>query len=309
MAINDLGDPEISAHLTRFDSVHGRFPCDINLSGSMLRIGDASIRILSEANPEALPWRALGIDIVCECTGAFTRRDKAAAHLRAGARKVLVSAPSEDADATIVFGINESSLNGGEEVISNASCTTNCLAPLAKPLVDAIGIERGSVTTIHSYTNDQQLSDVHHKDLYRARSATQSMIPTKTGAAAAIGLVLPELAGRLDGMAIRVPTINVSLVDFTFIAEQSTSAEEVSAVLSEAATHSLFGILEVNQLPLVSIDFNHSLASSVYDANHTKVNDRLVKVLAWYDNEWAFANRMLDTSLAAARSAEMQASA
>ncbi|GAB5412995.1 MAG: type I glyceraldehyde-3-phosphate dehydrogenase [Congregibacter sp.] len=309
VAINDLGDPQVSAHLTRFDSVHGRFPLEVSLDGTSLIIGDSRIRILREPDPGKLPWRELGIDVVCECTGIFTSRERATEHIRAGARKVLVSAPSTDADATIVFGINEHTLRGDEEIVSNASCTTNCLAPLAKPLHEAFGIENGSVTTIHAYTNDQQLSDVHHQDLYRARSATQSMIPTKTGAAAAIGLVLPELAGRLDGMAVRVPTINVSLVDFTFIAERPATRDQVNRTLSDAATGPLKGVLAFNELPLVSVDFNHNAASCVFDANHTKTKDRLVKVLAWYDNEWGFANRMLDTSVAMAQSAVLRKSA
>lgn len=298
VAINDLGDTAINAHLTQYDSVHGRFPASVAVDGDHLIVGRHRIRVFSERDPAELPWKALNVDIVCECTGVFNSRDKAAKHLSAGARKVLVSAPVADADATVVFGINELTLRGDERVISNASCTTNCLAPLAKPLHEALGIAKGHVTTIHAYTNDQQLSDVYHSDLYRARSATQSMIPTKTGAAAAIGLVLPELAGRLDGMAVRIPTINVSLVDLSFIAERETCVEEVNAIMAAAAKGPLGRVLTVNEAPLVSIDFNHCPASCVFDANHSKVNGNLVKVMAWYDNEWGFANRMIDNCMA-----------
>ncbi|WOJ95422.1 type I glyceraldehyde-3-phosphate dehydrogenase [Congregibacter brevis] len=309
VAINDLGDSSINAHLTQYDSVHGRFPVPVNIDGDHLIVGKQRIRVLSERDPEQLPWKALNVDIVCECTGIFTSREKAGKHLSAGARKVLVSAPAADADATVVYGINDHLLTGEEKVVSNASCTTNCLAPMVKPLHESIGISKGYVTTIHSYTNDQQLSDVYHSDLYRARSATQSMIPTKTGAAAAIGLVLPELKGRLDGMAVRIPTINVSLVDLSFIAERDTSAEEVNALMTAAAEGPLSEVLEVNEAPLVSIDFNHSSASCVFDANHTKVNGNLVKVMAWYDNEWGFANRMLDSCSALFAQAELLKSA
>lgn len=295
VAINDLGDSAINAHLTQYDSVHGRFPVPVEVDGDYLRVGKHRIRVLSERDPAQLPWKALNVDIVCECTGVFTTHDKASKHLAAGARKVLVSAPVSDADATVVYGINEHTLQGDEQIISNASCTTNCLAPLIKPLHEALGVSKGHVTTIHAYTNDQQLSDVYHSDLYRARAATQSMIPTKTGAAAAIGLVLPELKGRLDGMAVRIPTINVSLVDLSFIAERDTSVDEVNAIMSAAAKGPLGRVLQVNEVPLVSIDFNHCPASCVFDANHSKVNGSLVKVMAWYDNEWGFANRMLDS--------------
>ncbi|TCK07508.1 type I glyceraldehyde-3-phosphate dehydrogenase [Marinobacterium mangrovicola] len=298
VAINDLGDAEINAHLTRFDSVHGPFQGEVSIDGDNLVVNGDSIRILAERDPAKLPWQALNVDVVYECTGLFTSRDKAAAHLEAGARKVIVSAPAKGADATVVYGINHDCLTADHQVISSASCTTNCLAPIAKPLNDAIGIKSGLMTTIHAYTNDQKLSDVYHSDPYRARAATQSMIPTKTGAAAAVGLVLPELNGKLDGMAVRVPTINVSLVDLTFEASRDTSVEEVNAIIAEAAAGPLRGILAVNELPLVSIDFNHNPHSSVFDMAQTRVNGRLVKVMSWYDNEWGFSNRMLDNTLA-----------
>ncbi len=298
VAINDLGDTETNTHLTRFDSVHGRFNADVATEGDEMLINGDRIRTYAERDPRRLPWRDLRVDVVFECTGLFTSRDKAAAHLEAGAGRVIISAPAADADATVVYGINHRSLRASHQVISNASCTTNCLAPVAKPLHDALGIESGLMTTIHAYTNDQNLSDVYHSDLYRARSATQSMIPTKTGAAAAVGLVLPELNGKLDGMAVRVPTINVSLVDLTFVAGRDTSIEEVNGIVEEAAQGYLRGVLECNKLPLVSVDFNHQAASSVFDATQTKVNGRLVKVMAWYDNEWGFSNRMLDNCLA-----------
>jgi len=298
VAINDLGDAEINAHLTRFDTVHGRFNGEVAVDGDNLIVNGDSIRIIAERDPAKLPWKALEVDVVYECTGLFTAREKAAAHLEAGARKVIISAPANGADATVVYGINQNVLTAEHRIISNASCTTNCLAPIAKPLHDAIGIENGLMTTIHSYTNDQKLSDVYHSDLYRARAAAHSMIPTKTGAAAAVGLVLPELNGRLDGMAVRVPTINVSLVDLTFEAGRDTSVEEVNAVIEEAAKGALKGVLEVNKLPLVSVDFNHNPHSSIFDASQTRVNGRLVKVMSWYDNEWGFSNRMLDNTLA-----------
>ncbi|GGC00806.1 glyceraldehyde-3-phosphate dehydrogenase [Marinobacterium zhoushanense] len=298
VAINDLGDAEINAHLTRFDTVHGRFNGEVSVDGDNLIVNGDSIRIIAERDPAKLPWKALEVDVVYECTGLFTAREKAAAHLEAGARKVIISAPANGADATIVYGINQNVLTAEHQIISNASCTTNCLAPIAKPLHDAIGINNGLMTTIHSYTNDQKLSDVYHSDLYRARAAAHSMIPTKTGAAAAVGLVLPELNGRLDGMAVRVPTINVSLVDLTFEAGRDTSVEEVNAVIEEAAKGALKGVLEVNKLPLVSVDFNHNPHSSIFDASQTRVNGRLVKVMSWYDNEWGFSNRMLDNTLA-----------
>lgn len=298
VAINDLGGIDIHRHLTQYDSVHGRFPIPIEQDGDDLLIGGDRIRVLSERDPAQLPWKALEIDVVCECTGMFTDRHRALLHCSAGAQRVLVSAPGKEMDATVVFGINHHCLRPEHRVISNASCTTNCLAPLVKPLHDAIGIESGLMTTIHAYTNDQHLTDVHHNDVYRARSATQSMIPTKTGAASAIGLVLPELRGRLDGMAVRVPTINVSLVDLTFTASRSSTAEEITEIMRRAADGPLKPILSINEEPLVSVDFNHNSYSSNFDARQTRVQGRLVKVMAWYDNEWGFANRMLDNSLA-----------
>ena len=295
VAINDLGTPEINAHLLQFDTTHGRFGAAVTVEDGALVVDGDRIAVFAERNPEDLPWGDLNIDVVFECTGIFTSRDKASAHVRAGARKVLISAPSGDADETVVFGVNQDVLTDDAIVVSNASCTTNCLAPMVAPLNAALGVEQGLMTTIHAFTNDQNLSDVYHTDLYRARSATQSMIPTKTGAAAAIGLVMPELKGRLDGLAIRVPTINVSLVDLTFTASRDTSVEEVNAILANAAAADPFGVLACNTQPLVSADFNHNAYSSNFDANHTRVNGRLVKVLSWYDNEWGFSNRMLDT--------------
>ena len=297
VAINDLGDADINAHLIRFDSVHGPFQAEVACEQDALVVNDDVIRICSERNPADLPWAELNVDIVYECTGIFTSKEKASAHIEAGAAKVIISAPASGVDATVVYGINHNQLTSDHQVISNASCTTNCLAPVAKPLHDAIGIESGLMTTIHAYTNDQSLSDVYHSDPYRARSATQSMIPTQTGAAAAVGLVLPELNGRLDGMAVRVPVVNVSVVDLNFVASRDTSVEEVNAVIQEAAQGQLKGILEVNNLPLVSCDFNHNPASSVFDLSQTRVNGRLVKVMSWYDNEWGFSNRMLDNTL------------
>ncbi|MGB0734252.1 MAG: type I glyceraldehyde-3-phosphate dehydrogenase, partial [Pontibacterium sp.] len=269
-----------------------------SVDNDYLVIDGDRIHISSERNPANLPWDALNIDVVYECTGIFTSREKAAAHIQAGAKKVIISAPAADADATVVYGINHDVLNADHTIISNASCTTNCLAPIAKPLHDALTLQNGLMTTIHAYTNDQNLSDVYHKDLYRARSATHSMIPTKTGAAAAVGLVLPELNGKLDGMAVRVPTINVSLVDLSFVASRETSVEEVNAIVKAASEGPLKGILACNERPLVSVDFNHNAASSIFDSTQTKVNGRLVKVMAWYDNEWGFSNRMLDNTLA-----------
>lgn len=295
VAINDLGTPEINAHLLQFDTTHGRFGAAVTVEDGALVVDGDRIAVFAERNPEDLPWGDLNIDVVFECTGIFTSRDKASAHVRAGARKVLISAPSGDADETVVFGVNHDVLTDDAIVVSNASCTTNCLAPMVAPLHAALGVEQGLMTTIHAFTNDQNLSDVYHTDLYRARSATQSMIPTKTGAAAAIGLVMPELKGRLDGLAIRVPTINVSLVDLTFTASRDTSAQEVNEILASAAAADPLGVLACNTQPLVSADFNHNAYSSNFDANHTRVNGRLVKVLSWYDNEWGFSNRMLDT--------------
>lgn len=300
VAINDLGDAETNAYLTRHDSAHGPFPFPVAVEGDTMVVNGDRIRVCSERNPANLPWRELGVDVVLECTGFFASKEKASPHLQAGARKVLISAPAgKDVDATIVYGVNQNVLKASDTVVSNASCTTNCLAPLVKPLHDKIGLVKGIMTTIHAYTNDQVLTDVYHTDLRRARSATQSMIPTKTGAAAAVGLVLPELNGKLDGFAVRVPTINVSLVDLTFEAARDTSVDEVHSILKAASEGPLKGILEYSDGPLVSIDFNHDPASSTYDATLTKVmGGNLVKVCAWYDNEWGFSNRMLDTALA-----------
>jgi len=299
VAINDLGDVETNVHLTRYDSVHGRFPGTVEATAEAMLIDGDRIRVLAERDPAKLPWADLRVDVVHECTGLFTTKATAAAHLKAGAKKVIVSAPATEVDATVVYGVNNKTLKASDTVISNASCTTNCLAPLVKPLHEHIGVLRGVMTTIHAYTNDQVLIDVYHKDLRRARSATQSMIPTKTGAAAAIGLVLPELAGKLDGYALRVPTVNVSLVDLSFVAARETSVEEIDAVMKQAAAGDLRGVLEYNGEPLVSVDFNHHPASSIYEASETRVIDgTLVKVLAWYDNEWGFSNRMLDTTVA-----------
>ena len=300
LAINDLGDAETNAHLTRYDSAHGPFPIDVEVDSDALIVGGDRIRVLAERDPTQLPWRELGVDVVLECTGLFASKDKASAHLEAGARKVLISAPAgKTVDATIVYGVNDKTLTAADTVVSNASCTTNCLAPLVKPLHEEIGLLGGIMTTIHAYTNDQVLTDVYHTDLRRARSATQSMIPTKTGAATAVGLVLPELEGKLDGFSIRVPTINVSLVDLSFTAARKTSVEEIDAILKAASEDELKGVLDYNDGPLVSIDFNHNPASSIYDATLTKVmGGTLVKVCSWYDNEWGFSNRMLDTTIA-----------
>ncbi len=300
VAINDLGDPATNQHLLQHDSTHGRFPGTVSSSKDTMLVNGDEIRVFAERSPEKLPWGDLGIDVVLECTGIFASKEKASLHLKAGAKKVLISAPAGNDLPTIVYGINHQGLKATDLVISNASCTTNCLAPLVKPLHDALGVVSGLMTTIHAYTNDQVLSDVYHTDLRRARSATQSMIPTKTGAAAAVGLVLPELNGKLDGFAMRVPVLNVSVVDLTFIAAKATTVEEVNLILKNAASGSLKGILEYNDAPLVSIDFNHNPASSIFDATQTKVIGNLVKVLAWYDNEWGFSNRMLDTAVALA---------
>jgi glyceraldehyde 3-phosphate dehydrogenase len=300
VAINDLGDAKTNAHLTRFDTAHGRFPGSVAIDGESIVVNGDRIRVLADRNPAALPWADLGVDVVLECTGFFTSKEKAGQHLKGGARKVVISAPGgKDVDATVVYGVNHQVLKASDTVISNASCTTNCLAPLVKPLHDAIGVLNGLMTTVHAYTNDQVLTDVYHEDLRRARSATMSMIPTKTGAAAAVGLVLPELDGRLDGYAIRVPTINVSIVDLSFIAARDTSVQEVNAIMKAAAASGpLAGILAYTEEPLVSVDFNHNPASSNFDASLTKVSGRLVKVSSWYDNEWGFSNRMLDTTVA-----------
>jgi glyceraldehyde 3-phosphate dehydrogenase len=299
VAINDLGDPKTNAHLTRYDTVHGRFPGTVEVEGDYMVVNGDKIRVLANRNPAELPWGELKVDVVLECTGFFTSKEKASAHLKGGAKKVVISAPGgKDVDATVVYGVNHQSLKAEHTVISNASCTTNCLAPLVKPLHDELGVVSGLMTTVHSYTNDQVLTDVYHEDLRRARSATMSMIPTKTGAAAAVGLVLPELNGKLDGFAIRVPTINVSIVDLSFIAKRETSVEEVNGILKAASQGALKGILEYNSEPLVSVDFNHNPASSTVDATLTKVSGTLVKVSSWYDNEWGFSNRMLDTTVA-----------
>jgi glyceraldehyde 3-phosphate dehydrogenase len=300
VAINDLGNAETNAHLTKYDSAHGKFPGTVVVEDGNMVVNGQVIQVLSERNPENLPWKRLNIDVVLECTGFFASKEKASAHLVGGAKKVLISAPAgKDVDATIVYGVNHHLLKSSDVVVSNASCTTNCLAPLVKPLNEKIGIESGLMTTIHSYTNDQVLTDVYHTDLRRARSATQSMIPTGTGAAAAVGLVLPELNGKLDGYAVRVPTLNVSLVDLTFKASRKTSTEEISQILKSASENELNGILEYNEEPLVSIDFNHNPHSSIYESSQTKViGGDMVKVLSWYDNEWGFSNRMLDTTLA-----------
>jgi len=299
VAINDLGDPKTNAHLTRYDTVHGKFAGEVAVDGDYMVVNGDRIRVLAVRNPADLPWKDLGVDVVHECTGLFTSKEKASAHLKAGARKVIISAPGgKDVDATIVYGVNQNVLKAGDTVISNASCTTNCLAPLVKPLHEKLGLQRGLMTTIHAYTNDQVLTDVYHSDLRRARSATQSMIPTKTGAAAAVGLVLPELNGKLDGFAMRVPTINVSVVDLSFIASRDTTVDEVNAIVKAASDGELKGILNYNTEPLVSMDFNHDPASSTFDSTQTRVIGNLVKVLSWYDNEWGFSNRMLDTTLA-----------
>ena len=300
VAINDLGKPETNAHLTKYDTVHGAFSGSVTVEGDSMIVNGDRIRVLANRNPAELPWRDLGVDVVMECTGFFTTKEKAAAHLAGGAKKVIISAPGgKDVDATIVFGVNHGVLKASDTVISNASCTTNCLAPLVKPLHDQIGLVNGLMTTIHSYTNDQVLTDVYHEDLRRARSATHSMIPTKTGAASAVGLVLPELSGRLDGYAMRVPTINVSIVDLSFISARDTSVSEINAIMKSASQDGpLKGVLAYSDGPLVSVDFNHNPASSVYDATLTKVSGRLVKVSSWYDNEWGFSNRMLDTTVA-----------
>lgn len=295
VAINDQGDVAINTHLTQYDSVHGRFFRTVSHDEDTIIVGDDHIKVLAEKDPGKLPWKELEIDIVFECTGLFTERSKAASHLAAGAKKVLISAPGKDMDATVVYGINHHILTPEHLIVSNASCTTNCLAPVVKPLHEAIGIESGYMTTVHAYTNDQHLVDVYHTDLYRARSATLSMIPTKTGAAKAIGLVMPDLAGKLDGIAVRVPTANVSLVDFTFTAKRETSAQEVNEIMQAASQGSLSEVLAYSEEPLVSIDFNHSAYSSIFDGTHTRAQGNLVKTLAWYDNEWGFSNRMLDT--------------
>jgi len=299
VAINDLAPAETNAHLTKYDTAHGHFPGEVSVDGGELVVNGDRIKAFAERDPAKLPWAELGVDVVHECTGFFRSRDAAGAHLAAGAKKVIISAPGQNVDNTIVYGVNHDTLKASDEVISNASCTTNCLAPLAKILHDSIGIEKGLMTTIHAYTNDQVLTDVFHKDLRRARSATMSQIPTKTGAAAAVGMVLPELNGKLDGFSMRVPTINVSVVDLSFVASRQTTVEEVNGVARAAAEGALRGVLQYNDLPLVSVDFNHNPASSIFDAGLTRVMEgNLIKVLSWYDNEWGFSCRMLDTTLA-----------
>ena len=300
VAINDLGSPETNAHLTRYDTVHGKFPGTVEVDDDAIVVNGDRIRVLAQRNPAELPWGTLGVDAVLECTGLFTTKEKASGHLKGGAKKVIISAPGgKDVDATIVYGVNHTTLKASHTVISNASCTTNCLVPLVKPLHDKIGVVNGLMTTVNAYTNDQVLTDVYHEDLRRARSATMSMIPTKTGAAAAVGLVLPELNGKLDGYSIRVPTINVSIVDLAFIAARDTSVDEVNAVMKNASESGpLAGLLGYSKAPLVSVDFNHDARSSVFDATLTKVSGRLVKVSSWYDNEWGFSNRMLDVTVA-----------
>ena len=300
VAVNDLGDAKTNAHLTRYDTAHGKFPGTVVVDGDAMVVNGDRIQVCAKRNPAELPWKDLKVDVVLECTGLFNSKEKASAHLAAGAKKVILSAPGgKDVDATVVYGVNHKVLKAAHTVISNASCTTNCLAPMVKAINDRIGIVCGLMTTIHAYTNDQVLTDVYHEDLRRARSATMSMIPTKTGAAAAVGLVLPELNGKLDGYAMRVPTINVSVVDLSFIARRATTVEEVNNTVKQAAEGEMKGVLEYNTEPLVSIDFNHNPASSIFDATLTKVSEgTLVKASAWYDNEWGFSNRMLDTTVA-----------
>lgn len=304
VAINDLSNANLISHLTQYDSIHGRFNGDVLLENQQLIVNGDTIELLQERDPTQLPWDKLNVDLVLECTGIFTSRAQAQQHLDAGASKVIVSAPGKEMDATVVFGVNDSILNSNHHIISNASCTTNCLAPVAQILNNTIGIESGSMTTIHAITNDQSITDVNHQDLYRARAASLSMIPTKTGAAKAVGLVLPELDGALDGMAVRVPTLNVSVVDLNFIAKRDTSVDEINQIMRNAAQQSK--VLEYNELPLVSIDYNHHPASSIFDGAQTRVNGRLVKVMSWYDNEWGFANRMLDNSLVLMHAANKQ---
>jgi glyceraldehyde 3-phosphate dehydrogenase len=299
VGINDLGSVEANAHLLKYDSVHGTFPGDVTAKGDTIDLGGGAIKVTAERDPTKLPWKSLGVDVVMECTGIFTKREQAAKHLEAGAKKVLISAPAEGADLTVVYGVNHQQLNNNHGIVSNASCTTNCLAPVAKVLHDAIGIERGYMTTIHAYTGDQSTVDTLHKDLRRARAAGVSLIPTSTGAAKAVGLVLPELKGKLDGTSVRVPTPNVSLIDFKFDAKRTTTAEEVNEAVKKAASSGpLKGILAVNSAQLVSIDFNHNPASATFDLTQTQVIDgKFVRVLAWYDNEWGFSNRMSDVAV------------
>ena len=303
VAINDLGDANTNAHLTQYDTAHGKFPGTVTVEGDYMVVNGDKIKVLANRNPAELPWGELGVDVVLECTGFFASKDKAMAHIQGGAKHVVVSQPAGSDVKTIVYGVNHDTLESGDQIVSNASCTTNCLAPVAKALQDTVGIESGLMTTIHAFTNDQVLTDVYHSDLRRARSATQSMIPTKTGAAAAVGLVLPELKGKLDGFAIRVPTINVSIVDLTFKPGRATSADEINQIMKDAATSGpLSAVLNYNDAPLVSIDFNHDAASSTFDAGLTReIDGGLIKVCSWYDNEWGYSNRMLDTTLALAK--------
>lgn len=298
VAINDLGDVDTNVHLTRYDTTHGKFPGEVSHSGSEMIVNGDKIRVVAERDPKKLPWKELNIDIVFECTGFFTTKEKAAGHIEAGAKKVIISAPATGVDATVVYGVNDDVLHSSQTVISNASCTTNCLAVVVKPLHEAIGLVSGLMNTVHAFTNDQSLIDVYHSDMRRARSATQSIIPTKTGAASAVGLVLPDLNGKLDGFALRVPTINVSVVDLTFEAKRQTTVEEVNAIVQKASEGPLKGILSFNVEPLVSVDFNHNPSSAIFDTVGTKVIGNLVKILAWYDNEWGFSNRMLDVAAA-----------
>ena len=297
VAINDLGDVNTNAHLTRYDTTHGKFPGDVQVSGTDMIVNGDKIRVVAERDPKKLPWKELNVDIVFECTGLFTSKEKAAMHIEAGAKKVIISAPATGVDATIVYGVNDNVLKASDTIISNASCTTNCLATVVKPLHEAIGLVSGLMNTVHAYTNDQSLLDVYHSDLRRARSATQSIIPAKTGAAAAMGLVIPELNGKLDGFSVRVPTINVSVVDLTFEAKRNTTVEEVNEIIRKASQGPMKEVLAFNEEQLVSVDFNHNPASAIFDTVGTKVIGNLVKILAWYDNEWGFSNRMLDVAV------------
>jgi glyceraldehyde 3-phosphate dehydrogenase len=299
VAINDLGSSSINAHLLKYDTVHGTFGFEVKAGDSSISVDGHEIKILAERNPADLPWQDMGVDLVLECTGLFTQRDAAAKHLQAGAKQVLISAPGKDVDLTVVYGVNHKDITAEHKVLSNASCTTNCLAPLASALHDSVGIVSGLMNTVHSFTNDQNITDAYHSDVYRARAAGHSLIPTKTGAAAAIGLVIPALAGKLDGLAVRVPTINVSLLDLTFKASRNTSVEEINQIVKDAVSSKFKGVMDVNEVPLVSVDFNHNRHSCIFDATQTRViGGDQVKVLAWYDNEWGFSNRMLDTSVA-----------
>ena len=299
LAVNDLAPVETNAHLLRYDSVHGRFPGEVTVKGDSISVGNGAIKVTAIKDPTQLPWKELGIDVALECTGIFTSKDRAAAHITAGASRVLVSAPADGVDLTVVYGVNHDKLTKAHTVVSNASCTTNCLAPVAKVLNDTVGIDKGFMTTVHSYTNDQPSLDQVHKDLYRARAAALNMIPTSTGAAKAVGLVLPELAGKLDGVAIRVPTPNVSAIDFKFVAKRNTTKDEINAAVTRAAEQQLKGILGYTERPNVSIDFNHDARSSIFHMDQTKVMDgTLVRVMSWYDNEWGFSNRMVDTAVA-----------